>query len=692
MKQDMTDSQELDNTPVVHRDLSWLSFNERVLQEAKDKRNPLYERIKFLGIYSKNLGEFFHVRMPYHLNLIRINKRTRKKLHYSPKKLIKQITGIVNQQQVEFTRIFEDEIIPELRNHDIYVKDLTSISTAQRLYIENYFFNTMRIYVDPVLMRGKSVNPFLKDGSLYLGIILNDNNLQKSNHEYGLVRIPSDVLPRFIILPSKQGHNDVILLDDILRYGLKFLFTGFNVTDAYSFKMTRDAELYIDNDFSGNLKDAVKRSLSKRKVGTPARFVYDRNMPQELIDLLTFSFDLHKYDKIKEGRYQNFYDFINFPSFQKPELQNKPLKNITYPILENNTDIWNAIKTSDHLIHPPYHSFESAVTFFEKAASDPQVTEILITQYRIGKNSKILDALIDAAKSGKKITVFLEVQARFDEQSNLEWGEKLESAGITVIYSIPGLKVHCKIGLIKRKENSTVSNYALLSTGNFHEDNSRVYSDMCLFTADSAICQEIDNIFNYFNQALPRLPNFKHLLVGKRNLRSELEALIDREIDQAKKGKTGYILLKMNSLEDKQMIDKLYEASQANVKIDLIVRGICCLVPGIPEISDNIQAISIVDRYLEHSRAYYFLNDGESDLYLSSADWMTRNLSLRIEVAFPIYCKKLKSQIMQTLNIQLADNTKARIINQYSAVNYKKSPHKQVRSQEAIHRMLLEVS
>lgn len=422
---------------LVHRDLSWLSFNARVLQEAKDKRNPILERLKFLGIYSKNLGEFFHVRMAYHLNLIRINKSTRKKLDYSPKRLIKKITNIVNQQQIEFTRIFNEEIMPALLENNINIKNLDSISDVQRSFVHEFFNDTLRLHVDPVLMRGKSVNPFLKDGSLYLGILLQDNKHEFVYEEYGLVRIPSDILPRFIILPSVGQDHDIIMLDDILRYGMPILFPGFEIKGAYSFKMTRDAELYIEGDFSGSIKQAIKKSLSKRQIGIPARFVYDRNMPNALIEYLTDSFDLNKYDKIKEGRYQNYFDFIKFPSFGKNELFNNPLKSIKYRPMEDALDIFEVIRNADQFIHPPYHTFESVIKFFEEATADESVTDIYITQYRIGNDSRILKALMRGAKRKKKITVFVEVQARFDEKSNLEWGEKLEDAGVNVIYPIP---------------------------------------------------------------------------------------------------------------------------------------------------------------------------------------------------------------------------------------------------------------
>ena len=671
----------------IHRDVSWLSFNARVLQEAMDKRNPVLERVKFLGIYSKNLGEFFHVRMPYHLNLIRINKSTRKRLSYSPKQLVKRLINIVNEQQIEFTRILRSEIVPELESHNIFFRDLEDISEIQREFIQEYFANTVRLHVDPLLMRGKSISPFLKDGSLYLGILItNKNNLSGMvNDEYGLVRIPSDILPRFVDLPSDESRTEVILLDDIVRYGLPILFSGFKVGAAYSFKMTRDAELYIDNKVSGELKEAIKKSLHKRQTGVPARFVYDRNMSPDLLAYLTDTFDLKKYDKIKEGRYQNYHDLLKLPNFDKLELLDKPLAKLCYSPLEKSIDPLMKITERDHIIHPPYHSFESVIRFFEYSSIDNTVEEILITQYRIGDNSRILNALIHASLQGKKVTVFLEIQARFDEKSNLAWGEKLERAGVKVIYSIPGIKVHCKIGMVKRKINGQVETFSLLSTGNFHEDNSKIYSDMCLFTADPRLCEEVGRVFDYIVTNANTTTNFRHLLVGKVNLREKLDELIDKEIANATNFNNGHIILKMNSLEDPAIIEKLYEASNANVKIDLIIRGICCLTPGIPNVSENIRIVSILDRYLEHARVYYFHANGDQHLYLSSADFMTRNLIRRVEVGFPIYDAKIKETIFKILELQLSDNYKSRHIDAESKNAYVVNGKSTIQSQTSIH-------
>ena len=662
--------------PLIHRDISWLSFNERVLQEAKDPKVPLLERVKFLAIYSSNLGEFFKVRMANHLNLVRLNKKTKKQLDYSPKRIIKEITRIVNKQQIEFSRIFQEEIIPELRANNIFIKRQIELNTEQNIFIENYFHEHLLLYAQPLLMKKNKVRPFLKNGSLYLAIILKDKENSNQPHEFGILEIPSNDLPRFIELPSPSGEHHLIMLDDVVRHSIAWMFPGYNIVDSFSFKLTRDAELYIDNEFSGNLKDKIRKSLAKRQIGPPARFVYDREMPEELLDFLSIAFELKKYDMIKEGRYHNNFDFFKFPDFGKTELLNQKLSPLTYEPLENTNNYFQAIKKSDHLIHVPYHTYESVVRFFEEAANDPKVTHIKIVQYRVAQKSRIMDALMKAASLGKQVSVFVEVKARFDEKANLEWGEKLEAAGVKVQYSFPGVKVHSKLALVRRLEGNTPTIYTYLGTGNFHEDTAKVYSDLGLFTANKKLTSEVQNVFSYLENKENVPPKFNHLLVGQFNLREDLVQMVNNEIENAKRGKQASIILKMNSLQDKEMIKKLYEASQVGVKIKLIVRGICCLVPNQIGYSENIEVISIVDRYLEHARVFIFHNNGREKMYLSSADWMQRNLSYRVETAFPIYDKSIRNQINELIQIQLGDNTKARIIdeNQINAYHRNDTP------------------
>lgn len=655
--------------PLIDRDISWLSFNYRVLQEAKDPTVPLFERLKFLAIYSNNLDEFFRVRVAQHRNLLRVGKKTMKRLDYDPKSLIKELMKIVTVQQEEFSRIFEQEIIPDLRKQGIFLLRRLNLSKEQKEFVESYFNDHMLPFVQPVLLLKHKIRPFLNTASLYLALLLKDNSPEINDIRYAIVKIPSDHLPRFIKLPSLGNRKDIIMLDDIVRHNVPKMFPGYEILDAYSVKLTRDAELYIDDEFSGDLITKIRHSLSKRHVGPASRFVYDREMNAQFLEFLMDTFELSKYDLLVEGRYHNNFDFFKFPDFDLSHLKNPPLPPITYAALETAHDFFAAIRAKDHLINVPFHSYESVVRFFEQAAIDPKVTHIKIVQYRVAKESRIMRALMRAVKAGKQVFTFIEVKARFDEEANLNWGERLERAGVRVHYSFPGVKVHSKLGLIARQEENGVQFYSYLSTGNFHEDTAKIYGDFGLFTADRRITNEVAREFNYLETVKKPVQPFKHLLIGKFNLRPELGEMINQEILNAKAGKKAEILLKLNSLQDPDMIKKLYKASQAGVSIKLIIRGICSLVPGLKGISENIQAVSIVDRFLEHARVFIFHNNGKKKIYLSSADWMTRNLSRRVETAFPIYDEELRTQILDIMDLQWKDNVKARIIDaeQYNA-------------------------
>ncbi len=496
---------------------------------------------------------------------------------------------------------------------------------------------------------------------------------KKKKPYYAIVKVPSDHLPRFIRLPSLNGRREMIMLDDVVRHSLSRMFPGYDIIDTYSIKLTRDAELYIDDEFSGNLISKIKNSLNKRKVGPPSRFIFDREMPKELLDLLIEAFDLRKEVLLTEGRYHNNFDFFKFPHFGLDHLKNKPLPPLKYSALEDAADFFKAIQEKDHLVAPPFHSYESVIQFFEKAAKDPQVTHIKITQYRVARKSRIMNALIEAVKAGKQVFVFIEVKARFDEEANLEWGEKLERAGVHVQYSMPGLKVHSKMALVRRQEQEGIRFYSYLSTGNFHEDTAKIYGDLGLFTVDERLTTEVARLFTFLETTKLPVQSFDHIFVGQFNQRQELEKLIDKEIKQAEKGKPCGITLKMNGIQDERMIRKLYQASGAGVPIRMIVRGICSLVPGVKGYSENIKGISIVDRYLEHARVFIFHNKGNELVYLSSADWMTRNLSWRIETIFPIYDPVIKQQILDIIDLQWRDNVKARILDADMNNFYKKN-------------------
>jgi polyphosphate kinase len=658
--------------PYVQRDMSWLSFNYRVLQEAKDPLVPLYEKIKFLAIYSSNLDEFFRVRVAQHRSLIRLSKKTKKELDYNPKQTLRTLLKIVNDQQIEFSRIYIEEIIPALREHNIFMLRRLDLTKEQKAFVEAYFQDNLLPFVQPVILVKDRVRFFLNNAALYLTVSLQPKESYTSRTEYAIVKIPSDFLPRFIELPSKTGRHEMIMLDDIVRHSVSWLFPGYDIMDTYSIKLTRDADLYIDDEFTGNLIQKVKSSLQKRNVGPASRFVYDRTIPKQFLDFLSDTFDLEKTDMLPEGRYHNNFDFFKFPDFGLSQLRYKPLPPQRYPVLEDTEDIFNVISQRDHLLHFPYQSYESVIKFFESASEDPSVTHIKIVQYRVAKKSRIMRALMKAVENGKQVSVFIEVKARFDEEANIKWGEALQKAGVSVYYSMPGIKVHSKLALVNRKEGRKEKLYAYLGTGNFNEDTAKIYSDLGIFTSDERLTKEMARVFHYLETAKKEgIAPFKHLLVGQFNLREDLVAKIDREIAHAKANKPASMILKMNSLSDKDMIEKLYEASQAGVKIKIITRGICSLVPSVKGFSENIEIISIVDRFLEHARVFIFHNKGKEEIYLSSADWMTRNLSHRVETSFPIYDGKLKQIIRQTIDFQLSDNVKARIINEEQDNQYR---------------------
>ncbi len=658
--------------PYIERDISWLSFNYRVLQEAKDPSVPLLERIKFLAIYSSNLDEFFRIRIANHRNLIRVGKKTKKQLEYQPAETLVELLSIVRQQQEEFTHIFEDQIIPELRSNGIYILRWYDINDEQKQYIETYFRDNLLPFVQPVLLVKNKIRPFLNNAALYLVVSLKAKNQKNSETEYAIVKIPSDHLPRIVELPpSNPLRHDLIILDDIVRHSVEWLFPGYEIVDSNSIKLTRDAELYIDDEYSGDLIQKIRKSLHKRNVGPASRLVYDRDMNESVLEFLKEMFELDSYDIIPEGRYHNNSDFFKFPQFNFTHLQNQPLVPLAHPIFSKSDSIFSAIRSGDQLHCVPYQDYNPVIRFFEEAAADPDVTHIKIIQYRVSKKSKIMNALIKAVQAGKHVSAFVEVKARFDEEANLNWGEKLEASGVNVHYSFPGLKVHAKVGLVRRIEKSGPRIYTYFSTGNFHEDTAKIYSDFGLFTMDQRLTAEAARLFSYLETVkLPREP-FKHLLVGQFNLRPELEQLIEHEIETALAGNEARITLKINSLQDHRMIKLLYKASKAGVEIQLIIRGICSIVAGVPEISENINTISIVDRFLEHARVFCFHNDGDEKIYISSADWMVRNLSHRIETIVPIYDAEIHKTIKEILQIQLNDNVKARYLNDQKVNMYK---------------------
>jgi polyphosphate kinase len=682
-----------------NRELSWLSFNHRVLQEAQDQIVPLYERLKFLAICSSNLDEFFRVRVSSIRTLQTLKKKTKEKLEFDPTKLLKKIIAGVEKLQDEIGKTFRKQLIPELKNHNIYVIDEKELRKEHIVFINEYFNELVLPYVNPMILVRKRISTFLQNNVLYLAIQLlprkkkklQDRDTKKrTRYKYAIVEIPTKYLPRFIELPRTDERFHIMFLDDIVRYCLPLIFRGYEVVASYSIKLTRDAELYIEDEFTGNLLDKIKKSLKKRTTGIPCRFLYDPEMPKELVKFLKSSLYLSKQDLMPGARYHNFSDFFKFPNPGLPGMEYEPLKPLRQSEYESYKNKFEAWSKKDFLFQFPYQTYDYIVNAMETAANDANVESIKITQYRVAKNSKIVRSLIRGVNKGKSVTAFVEIKARFDEEVNIKSAEEMQKAGIKVFYSLPGLKVHCKMAMIYRMENNEMKKYAYLSTGNFNEVSAKTYSDMGLFTSDERITSETEKVFDFLEGKITN-PIFEHFLVANLNMRRELMNLIENEINNAKAGKNASIILKVNNLEDPKIINKLYDASEAGVKISLIVRSACCLIPGVKKMSKNISAISIVDRFLEHERIIIFHNDGNEKVFLSSADLMKRNLTNRIEVAFPIYDENLKQEVKDIVNIQLSDNTKARIIDENQINEYKKDgTGRKVRAQFEIYEYLKE--
>jgi polyphosphate kinase len=667
------------------RDTSWLSFNHRVLQEAKDQSVPLYERIKFLAIYSSNLDEFFRVRVASLRSFKQLKKKDRKEwLDIKPKKQLKEIRKIVQQQQAEFGSIFRGQILPELRKHQIFLTENLSYSKAQEAFVHQYFQEHIQPLLTPVVFFDENQEaPFLKNKALYFIAQL------KNSEQLALVEIPSDKTDRFVTLPGTSDQHYITFVDDILRYHLNEVI-GDEVLQAFAVKVSRDAELYIDDEYSGDLIAKIKDSLEERNIGLPTRFLYDSAMSKELTDRIRDIFQLKKDDMIPGARYHNFNDFFSFPDPTDSEaFRDVPMPPLPHPELESATSIVELLRSKDQVLHFPYQQYKYIPQFIEEAADDPAVEQIKITLYRVASKSDVVMALLKALEKGKSVTAFIEAKARFDEASNLYWGDRLKEAGGQVLYSYPGIKVHSKLLLVQRREGDQLRNYAYLGTGNFNEKTARLYCDHALLTADPRLADEVPQVFDLLERKII-IPKSKHLMISPFSTRKGFEELVEKEIANAQKGHPAYMILKMNSLEDTDMIGLLYKASQAGVRIQLIVRGICCLLPGIAGMSENIEAISIVDRFLEHARVYIFANGGQEIMYTASADWMTRNLDRRIEVVMPIFDTDVFQEIRHTIDLQLQDNTKARWLNtqQDNAYKIQRPNEQKVRAQTAIYDFL----
>ena len=648
---------------IINREISWLNFNERVLQEAMDVNNPIIERLKFLGIFSNNRDEFFRVRVASIKRLARIQNKKGKKVKINATSILRQINAKVEAQETHYNQTF-DRIVEELKEHGIIFLDEKQLNDKQGGFVQDYFKTKVIPYLFPIMLKNIVNSDALQDNATYLAVYLTDSS-KKKDDDYALIMVPSDIISRFIIIPSENNNSYIIMLDDVMRYCMGEIFGpfGFDSFTAYTIKFTRDAELDIDNDISKSFIEQMSDSVKKRKKGAPIRFVYDKGIPELFLSKLLHKLNITKSDNLRGGgKYHNLKDFMSFPKIGSKSLVYKKAKPLPHPLLKDGTSIIKTIGQRDILLHFPYQSFQYVVDLLREASIDTKVRSIKMTFYRAAKDSNVIQALINAARNGKSVTVFLEIQARFDERANIFWTRKLREEGVKIINTLPGYKVHSKLLLIRRKENGNNIYYTNISTGNFNELTARVYSDTSLLTANQKLGNEANMLFQMFEMPF-NLPKFKHLMVSPHELRSGLSTLINREIRNAKLGKEAWMIIKLNNIVDTKIVNKLYQASRAGVRIDIICRGICVLIPQVKGLSDNLRVISIVDKYLEHSRIHVFANDGDPLYFISSADWMSRNFDHRFEIACPIYDESLKSEIMDILKIQIADNVKARIVN-----------------------------
>ena len=648
------------------RDISWLSFNYRVLMEAEDDTLPIYERIKFLSIYSSNMEEFYEIRVAEHRGVI-MKKNYTDESSEEAEATLAAITNEVNWQQKEYHRVFHHVILPELERQGIHLYQDSRPEPFHEEFVRNFFNEEVFPFLAPVVIQKDDIRTFIRDRRLYLVIRMKKKKTEQEEKtaespafQYVLMKIPFSKVPRFIELPKHEGKSYIMFIDDIIRANLSSVFIGYEIDSCYNIKISRDADIYLEDETSSTIVENIRKKLKKRKIGALSRFMYDMDMPKDFLDFLCQAFSISQEDLVMGGRYNNLQDLIKLPNPGSKELEWKSPSPMRVPYLDEMGSMIRAVKKQDVFLHFPYESFDYLIRLLMEAAFDPKVDEIKITQYRVAENSAVINTLISAAQNGKKVTVFVELKARFDEENNMSSSEKMKQAGIQIIYSIPGLKVHAKVAVILRKDDGNGrkrKDIAYLSTGNFNEKTARVYSDMALLTSNPAIVQDINKVFAILEGKLES-PTFTHLLVARFNMVPELDRMIEREIEHVRAGRKGRIILKMNGLHDTHMINSLYRASECGVKIDLIVRGICCLIPNRPY-SRNIRITRIVDMFLEHSRVWYFYNDGEEEVYLASADWMRRNLNRRIETAFPILDASIRQMIIDILHIQLKDNVKA---------------------------------
>lgn len=674
---------EINSNAYVNRELSWLQFNERVLQEAEDDTVPLIERLRFLGIFSNNLDEFFKVRYATVKRIDEAGKTGKSELGgISASELLEIITIIVIKQQSDSLDILSN-IHECLEEENIHFVNETQIDEEQHAFIKNYFIQHVSPALVTIILSDMVKLPTLKDHAAYLAVKMVFTNQQK---QFALIEIPKSI-DRFVVLPQKGKDNYIMMLDDLLRYCLDDIFNIFQYESisAHMIKITRDGELDFDSDLSKSFIEKISNSVKHRQIGEPVRFVYDKTIDDEtLLYLLTMMGIDSKDSVIPGGRYHNRRDYMDFPSLGRADLLYKKIKPLPVKGLSLQTSIFQDIAKKDYLLHTPYQTFSYVVKFLREAALDPKVKNIKITIYRLAHISHVASSLINAAKNGKKVTVAIELQARFDEQANIDYAEQMQSDGVNLLFGVKGLKVHSKMCVIEREEHHKIKRYGFLSTGNFNESTAKLYTDYTLFTSDQNILKDVNKVFDFFETNY-KIFRYKHIIVSPHYTKTKLFKLIDAEIASVKTGKPAFIKLKLNSISSYMMVDKLYEASRAGVKIQMIVRGICCLVPGVKGMSENIEVISIIDKFLEHTRLLIFCNNNDPKVFISSADWMSRNIENRVEVTCPIYDRDIKNELLDVFEIAWSDNVKARLLCSSHENKYRRNDLPKVRSQFAIY-------
>ncbi|WP_397362620.1 polyphosphate kinase 1 [Olleya sp. R77988] len=670
----------------INRELSWLQFNHRVLQEAADKSVPLIERLRFLGIYSNNLDEFFKVR---YATVQRINfagKEGKSQLGgIKASELLDIITETVIKLQAESIKILA-HVQKLLEAENIFIIKEFQVSKNQHVFLKKYFLEKVSPALVTIILNTDLKLPNLKDNAAYLAVNM---DMQDQSSQYALIEISKN-MDRFIVLPREGNKDYVIMLDDLLRLFLEDIFNIFDYTKitAHMIKITKDAELDLDSDLTKSFMEKISDSVKEREDAEPVRFVYDKTIDKSTLDFLMTKLKIDNTDSIiPGGRYHNRRDYMGFPSLGRTDLLYDKIVPLQVKGLSLEGSIFEAIAKKDYLLYAPYHTFAYVVKFLREAALDPKVKTIKITIYRLAQISQVASSLINAAKNGKKVIVSMEIQARFDEQANIAYAEQMQREGVQLIFGVQGLKVHSKMCVIEREENNKLKRYGFVSTGNFNESTAKIYTDYTLFTSDSKILKDINKVFGFF-EVNYKIYRYKHIITSPHYTRNKFFQLIDKEILNKNEGKPAYIKLKMNSLTSYKMIDKLYEASQAGVKIDMVVRGICCLVPGIKGVSENIEVVSIIDKFLEHTRLYVFCNNDKPKVYISSADWMTRNIENRVEVTCPIYDQTIKEELIETFDICWKDNLKSRILNKTQDNTYKKNNQPKIRAQFATYQYL----